>query len=94
MTYTFFGGDLLLINLLCRDGSAVVRIGQPRSAYIHPRLEWGQVCGFCGRYRLGGLAHRSGGSLQEETELEISSIGGNGLAVSDWMAGGGQKVRR
>jgi len=39
------------------------------SAYIHPRLVWGQVCGSC-THHLG----RSGaqvGSLQEETELEI-----------------------
>jgi len=41
------------------------------SAYIRPRLVWGQVCGSCSRYWLGGLAHRSGGSLLEETELEI-----------------------
>ena len=40
-------------------------------AYIHPRPVCGQVCGSCSRYQLRGLAHRSGESIQEETELKI-----------------------
>ena len=50
-----------------RDGLAVVSL----EAYIQPRLVWSQACGSCSRRPLEGLAHRSGGSLQEETELQI-----------------------
>ena len=55
----FFSGDFIVISQQL-SGAAMVRRW---SAYIHPRLVWSQVCDF--------LAHRSGGRLQEETELEI-----------------------
>jgi len=75
------------------------------SAYIHPRLIWG-VYGV--KYAtlitviVGGLAHRSGESIQEEPELNLRSkmsdswscrvvsgysIGGSESAVSCCMAG-------
>jgi len=41
--------------------------------FIISRLVWNQGCGSCSRYRLGDLALRSGGSLQEETEQEMQN---------------------
>jgi len=44
----FFGGDLLCYHNLQLSGAAMVRWW---SAYIHPRLVWGQVCGSWNRHR-------------------------------------------
>ena len=62
------GGRLLLVFwwrfiVLSQQlsGAAMVRRW---SAYIHPRLVWGQVWGSCRRRRLKGLARRSCEILQ------------------------------